>query len=34
MRLPSRPAIAAAAAVLALTSCGSGAQSGGSVTLT
>ncbi|MFI7469387.1 extracellular solute-binding protein [Nonomuraea sp. NPDC049646] len=34
MRLPSRPALVAAAAVLALTSCGSGSQSGGSVTLT
>ncbi|NUP60750.1 MAG: extracellular solute-binding protein, partial [Nonomuraea sp.] len=33
MRLPSRPALAAAAAVLALTSCGSGTRSGGSVTL-
>ncbi|GGT06699.1 extracellular solute-binding protein [Nonomuraea spiralis] len=34
MRLPSRPALVAAAAVLALTSCGSGTQSGGSITLT
>lgn len=34
MKLPSRPAMAVAAAVLALTSCGSGDQSGGSVTLT
>ncbi|MFI9594832.1 extracellular solute-binding protein [Nonomuraea sp. NPDC052265] len=34
MRLPSRPALVAAAAVLTLTSCGSGTQSGGSITLT